>query len=109
MALELWDWLSEPLAMDFANTTRRRGMVEHDYLRDAADLESWSEREAGRVPRVPARAAAGRMDEVRAGRDEVRAARRAAGDGAPLPGPAVGRLTARARALPIAPQLGRRP
>jgi len=109
MALELWDWLSEPLAMDFANTTRRRGMVEHDYLRDAADLESWSEREADRVPRVPARAAAGRMDEVRAVRDDVKAVLRAAVDGAPLPGPAVGRLNARARALPIVPQLGRRP
>jgi predicted RNA-binding Zn ribbon-like protein len=106
MALELWDWLSEPLAMDFANTIRRRGMVEHDYLRDAADLESWSEREAGRVPRVPARAAAGRMDEVRAGRDDLKAVLRATVERMPLPAQPVRRLNARARALPIVPQLG---
>jgi len=109
MALELWDWLSEPLAMDFANTTRRRGMVEHDYLRDAADLESWSEREAGRVPRVAARAAVGRMDEVRAVRDDVKAVLRATVDRAPLPVQPVSRLNARARAVPMVPQLGRSP
>jgi predicted RNA-binding Zn ribbon-like protein len=109
MALELWDWLSEPLAMDFANTTRRRGMIEHDYLRDAADLESWSEREVGRVPRVPARAAAGRMDEVRVVRDDVKAVLHATVDGTPLPAQPVSRLNARARALPIVPQLGRHP
>jgi predicted RNA-binding Zn ribbon-like protein len=109
MALQLWDWLSEPLAMDFANTTRRRGMVEHDYLRDAADLESWSEREAERVPRVPARAAAGRMDEVRAVRDDVKAVLRATVDKTPLPPQAVARLNSRARAVPIVRQLGRRP
>jgi predicted RNA-binding Zn ribbon-like protein len=109
MAIGLWDWLGEPLAMDFANTTRRRGMVEHDYLRDGSDLESWSEREAGRVPRVTARAAAARFDEVLATRDDVKAVLRATVDGTPLPAAAVGRLNARVRALPIVPQLGPRP
>jgi predicted RNA-binding Zn ribbon-like protein len=109
MALEPWDWLGEPLAIDFANTTRRRGMVDHDYLRDGTDLERWSECEAGRVPRVPARAAAARLDEVRSVRDDVKAVLRATVDGTPLPVQAVGRLNARARAVPIVPQLGRRP
>ena len=109
MELPLWDWLSEPLPMDFANTTRRRGMVDHDYLRTGADLASWSEREAGRVPRVSARAAAARLDEVRAVRDDVKAVLRAAAADAPLPARATARLNARARALPLVAQLGRRP
>ena len=109
MELPLWSWLTEPLPMDFANTTRRRGMVDHDYLRTGADLASWSEREAGRVPRVSARAAAARLDEVRAMRDDVKAVLRAAVDDAPLPAGPTARLNARARALPLVGQLGRRP
>jgi predicted RNA-binding Zn ribbon-like protein len=109
MELPLWSWsLNEPLPIDFANTTRRRGMVDHDYLRTGADLESWSEREAGRVPRVNARAAAARLDEVRAVRDDVKAVLRAAVDDVPLPARATARLNARARALPVVGQLGRR-
>jgi predicted RNA-binding Zn ribbon-like protein len=104
-----WFWLTEPLPMDFANTTRRRGMVEHDYLRTGADLATWSECEAGRVPRVSARAAAARIEEVRAVRDDVKAVLRAAVDDAPLPVRATARLNALARALPVVPQLGRRP
>jgi predicted RNA-binding Zn ribbon-like protein len=109
MELPLWSWLSEPLPMDFANTTRRRGMVDHDYLRTGADLASWSEREAGRVPRVSARAAAARLDEVRAVRDDVKAVLRATVDGEPLPPRPTARLNARARARPIVAQLGREP
>src|SRR4051794_23922197 len=109
MELPLWDWLTEPLPMDFANTIRRRGMVDHDYLRTGADLASWSEREAGRVPAVNARAAAARLDEVRAVRDDVRAVLRATADDAPLPARSTARLNALARALPMVGQLGRRP
>jgi predicted RNA-binding Zn ribbon-like protein len=108
MELPLWFWLTEPLPMDFANTTRRRGMVDHDYLGTGADLESWSEREAGRVPRVSARAAAARLDEVRTMRDDVKALLRAAVDDAPLPPRPTARLNARARELPLVGQLGRR-
>jgi predicted RNA-binding Zn ribbon-like protein len=104
-----WFWLTEPLPMDFANTIRRRGMVDHDYLRTGADLASWSEREAGRVPRVSARAAAARLEEVRAVRDDVKALLRAAADDAPLPARATARVNALARSLPLVTQLGRRP
>jgi predicted RNA-binding Zn ribbon-like protein len=104
-----WFWLTEPLPMDFANTTRRRGMVDHDYLETGADLASWSEREAGRVPRVSARAAAARLEEVRAIRDDVKAVLRAAVDDAPLPAKPTARLNALARSRPLVAQLGRRP
>src|SRR5919199_142742 len=59
--MEPWFWLTEPLAMDFANTIRRRGMADHDYLRTGADVASWAAAEAPRVPRVSARAA-GRLN-----------------------------------------------
>ena len=105
----LWHWLGEPLPVDFANTIRRRGSVERELLETAADAASWSEHEAERVPRVTARAAAARLGEIRAVRDDVRAVLRAATDGAPLPARAVARLNARARVLPLVAQLGRRP
>jgi len=108
MELPLWAWLSEPLAMDFANTIRRRGMVDHDYLRTGADLASWAEVEAPQVPRVGARAAQARLEEVRGVRDDVRAILRATVDGAPLPARATARLNARVRAAPLVGQLGGR-
>jgi predicted RNA-binding Zn ribbon-like protein len=109
MELELWSWLTEPLPMDFANTIRRRGMVDHDFLRTGEDVASWSDREAPQVPRVSARAAEARLHEIRAVRDDVKAVLRATVDGVPLPARAVARLNARARAVPIVGQLGRRP
>jgi predicted RNA-binding Zn ribbon-like protein len=110
MAPPDWYWLSEPLAMDFANTIHRRGMVHHDHLRTGADVASWCAHEpAGRVPRVTARAAGPRIAEIRGLRDDVHAVLRATVDGAPLPSAAVGRINARARALPLVAQIGARP
>src|SRR5215210_1120316 len=104
-----WDWLGEPLAIDFANTTRRRGSVEHDLLQDGADVAGWARLERGGVPAVPATVAAARLDEIRAVRDDVQAVLHATADGATLPARPVGRLNARARAVPVVGQLGRRP
>ena len=109
MAQPDWYWLSEPLAMDFANTIHRRGMVDHDHLRTGADVASWCEHEPRRVPRVTARAAAERIDEIRALRDDVHAVLRATVDETLLPGAAVGRINAWARALPIVAQMGDHP
>src|SRR3954469_5436512 len=103
-----WFWLTEPLAMDFANTIRRRGMVDHDYLRTGADLASWSVAEAPQVPRVNARAAQARLAEVRAVRGDLRAILQATVAGAPLPSRAVARVNARWRGVPVVGQLGRR-
>jgi len=103
-----WFWLTEPLAMDFANTIRRRGMVDHDYLRTGADLASWSAVEAPQVPRVSARAAQARIGEIRTFRDDVRAILQATVDGVALPARATARVNARARGLPVVGQLGRR-
>src|SRR3954471_14373847 len=108
MELPLWSWLSEPLPMDFANTIRRRGMADHDFLRTGADLASWAEHEFPRAPRVGARAAQARLEEIRGVRDDVKAVLRATVGGAPLPARPTTRLNARARALPVVAQLGRR-
>jgi predicted RNA-binding Zn ribbon-like protein len=105
----LWDWLGEPLAIDFANTTRRRGAVQHELLLGGDDVATWAQRQAGRVPAVAPRTAAGRLEEIRAARDDVQAVLHAAADGAPLPPRAAARLNARARAMPVVGQLGRRP
>jgi predicted RNA-binding Zn ribbon-like protein len=104
-----WDWLGEPLAIDFANTVRRRGADYEELLRDPADLVDWARRERDRVP-VPARAdAARRLDEVRACRDDVCAVLRAAAADRPLPADPARRVDARARELPIVAQLAGRP
>lgn len=108
MAPPLWDWLGEPLPIDFANTTRRRGTVERDLLESGADVTDWARRERGRVPHVPVRAAAQRLDDIRALRDDVQAVLHAMADGTALPGPPVARLNALARAVPVVGQLGDR-
>jgi predicted RNA-binding Zn ribbon-like protein len=108
MELPLWSWLIEPLAIDFANSTRRDGMAEREYFRTGEDVASWCAHEAGRVRPVSAASAAGRLDEIRAVRDDVKAVLRATVDGAPLPVRAAARLNARARGLPVVGQLAQR-
>jgi predicted RNA-binding Zn ribbon-like protein len=104
-----WDWLGEPLAIDFANTVRRRGARYEELLRRPDDLVAWARQEGGRVP-VPALGdAERRVPEVRACRDDVFAVLRAAAAGEALPPAAARRIDARVRALPVVPQLDRLP
>ena len=101
--LETWDWLGEAIAVDFANTTRRLGDVEHELLRVPGDLVQWAELERGRVPEVEPGAV--RLGEIRTFRDDVKALLHAAVAGSVPPGPAVERVNARLRAAPLVPQL----
>jgi predicted RNA-binding Zn ribbon-like protein len=110
---ELWSWLGEPLAIDFANTVRRRGKTYIEHLRSGDDLATWSRHQHGRVPVIDAGAADARFDDVRALRDEVLALLRAtagrpgstaAASGAPE-APAT-RINAALRETPLVPQLG---
>ena len=50
---ERWSWLGEPLAIDFANTVRRRGSDYTELLASGADLRAWAADEANRVPDPP--------------------------------------------------------
>lgn len=69
--MEPWEWLGEPLALDFANTVRRRGLDYEEHLNDDADLAGWARREGIAPP-------AGELHEIRALRDAVFALLRAA-------------------------------
>src|SRR5215217_22043 len=95
-----WDWLGEPLAVDFANTLKRRGAEHVELLVDGDELARWCALEGERVPELPAAEAAQRLDEVRAVRDDVFAVLRAAAEREPLPREAAERLDARARRHP---------
>jgi hypothetical protein len=105
----MWEWLGEPLAMDFANTTHRRGAVDLEMLREPADLAEWVRAQGDEsVPRVDEWAAAGvgtTLAEVRAFRDDVQRLLHAVADGRPHPADAVERINAAARAVPLVPQL----
>lgn len=104
-----WEWLGEPLAVDYANSVRRRGMEVVDLWRDGAEVERWASHEQGRVPPLPAAAAARRLDDLRALRDDVIHLLHATVRGDALPEQASERINARARAEPVVPQLGARP
>ena len=98
-----WDWLGEPLAVDFANTTKRFGADDRELLQAPEDLVIWAEHEAGRVPAIEPGAV--RLGEIRTFRDDVKALLRAAVDGGHAPVPAVERVNARLRAAPLVAQL----
>jgi len=100
-----WTWLGEPLAIDLANTVKRDGARFQELWRTGEDVVAWAARQRGRVPPVPAPAAAARLGELRAVRDDVLAVLRAAAAGGPWPRGAAGRLDARAREQPVVAQL----
>jgi predicted RNA-binding Zn ribbon-like protein len=104
-----WDWLGEPLAVDFANTIRRRGDAHVELLRDGGDLLAWCAGEAGRVRAPGGAEARARLAEVRAARDDVFAVLRAAAEGRTPPAAAARRVDASARRHPVVPQLCGRP
>src|SRR4051812_26345537 len=95
-----WEWLGEPLAIDFANTVRRHGREYEDLLRAPADLEEWARRE----PLQPVDAA-GRLEEARELRDAVLAVLRAAAAGERPPPAQAERLNSAARRVRLVPQL----
>ena len=99
----LWDWLGEPLAVDFANTTRRFGAEEHEMLQVPDDLVLWAELERGRVPVMQAGDV--RLGEIRTFRDDVKALLHAIVRSEPAPRPAAERVNARVRAPPLVPQV----
>jgi predicted RNA-binding Zn ribbon-like protein len=87
--------MDEPLAIEFANTVRRRGM---EYV-ECVSLVEWARRH-------DVRPAASRLDEVREFRDAVFALLRAATrPGAMSPRHAEARLNAALSAVPLVPQL----
>ena len=102
-----WDWLGDDLAVDLANTVRRRRDREAELIGGPAELAAWLGHEAGRVP-VPAQVDAGLVRRFLELRDHALAVLRAAAAGAPLPNDAVAAINATAQATPAVRLLGDR-
>jgi len=100
-----WDWLGDDLAVDLANTVRRRRDGDQELLATPGDLRDWLAHEAGRLP------AAGPVGEPElrrfvALRDEALAVLRAAAQGRPAPAWAVAAIDARVLRTPTVRLLG---
>jgi predicted RNA-binding Zn ribbon-like protein len=105
----MWEWLGEPLAVDLANTVRRRGHEYEELLAGGEDVVTWARHERGRVPGVDPHSASERLGEIRATRDDVFALLLATVYEQRIP-PAVGRrLNRRVRDCPVVHQLSDRP
>jgi predicted RNA-binding Zn ribbon-like protein len=100
-----WEWLGDDLAIDFANTVRRRGAQYEELLARPADLRDWANRQQGRVPVPSAGAARDGLERVRSVRDDVFAVLRAAALAEPLPRGPAGRLNRLALRHPVVAQL----
>jgi predicted RNA-binding Zn ribbon-like protein len=102
---ERWSWLGEPLAVDFANTVRRRGSDYTELLGSGADLRAWAEHEASRVPDPSEFDADTRLPEVRELRDAIFALLLAAARREPAPPGIEKQVNAALAAVPLVPQL----
>jgi predicted RNA-binding Zn ribbon-like protein len=108
MTVERWSWLGEPLAIDAANTVRRRGWHYVELIASPEDLRGWLEHERGRVT-TPARVDPALVSRFLHVRDHVLRVLRAAADGASLPPADVGAVNRLAAAAPTIRLLGAEP
>jgi predicted RNA-binding Zn ribbon-like protein len=102
---EPWSWLGEPLAVDFANTVRRRGGDYTELLASGADLRAWVEHETPRVPDPTEYDADARLEEVRELRDAIFALLLASANREPAPPGIERQVNAALAAVPLIPQL----
>ena len=105
MPPERWSWLGEPLAIDFANTVRRRGGDYTELLSSGSDLRAWAARETPHVPDPAVLVVDARLDEVRELRDAIFALLFAVAQGDPVPTGVERRINAALAAVPLVPQL----
>jgi predicted RNA-binding Zn ribbon-like protein len=108
VAVERWSWLGDRLAIDVANTVRRRGWRYVELITSAADLRAWLEHERGRLA-VPAQVDPALVARFRPVRDHVLGLLRAAAAGAALPAADVRAINTLVTAAPTVRLLGARP
>ena len=84
MTVTRWSWLGDPLAIDLANTVRRRGWRYHELITSPADLRDWLAHERGRLT-IPAEVGPVLLTRFVLIRDPVLRVLRAAAAGATLP------------------------
>lgn len=95
-----WDWLGEHLAVDLANTVRRRGRVMTELLTEPADLAGWLAGERDRLV-APERVDADLLEEFVVLRDHALRLLRAADDRQQLPADAVAAVNQIALQAPL--------
>jgi predicted RNA-binding Zn ribbon-like protein len=100
---ETLPWLTFPAALDLSNTIVVTARGEVDLLTTGEQLDVWIAAERGRIACVDA--AAGRLDDVRFLRADLRALLYAYAQGHRLPGPARRRINALSAAAPTYPLL----
>jgi len=104
--MAMWDWLGEPLPLDFANTIRRDGMTYVEMWRTGGDVVEWARRQHGQVPVPSPDEAEDRLGELRSVRDDAFALLMATTSGRELPADVTARINARARTPVAVHQLG---
>jgi predicted RNA-binding Zn ribbon-like protein len=108
MAVVRWSWLGEPLAVDLANTVRRRGLRYVDLITTPADLATWLSYQRDRVS-IPTKVGDDLLEPFLAARDHTLQVLRAAATGQPLPAADVAVINERVLAAPSVRLLGAEP
>jgi predicted RNA-binding Zn ribbon-like protein len=99
MAVARWSWLGEPLAIDVANTVRRRGLRYVEQVRSPDDLRAWLGHQRDRVA-VPDQVDPAFVSRFLVIRDHVLGVLRAAAHGRDLPAADVAAINDAALAAP---------
>lgn len=100
-----WDWLGDPLALDVANTVRRRGWVDQELWVTGTDVATWTELERDRLAPVTAREADDRLWELHQLRDAIMRLLRSTTAAAPWSSKDVDLINQHIRTHAIVPQL----
>jgi predicted RNA-binding Zn ribbon-like protein len=108
MTVARWSWLGDRLAIDVANTVRRRGWRYLELITSPADLGSWLDHERGRLA-VPAQVDTALTGRFLAARDHVLRVLRAAASGSFLPTADIDAINALAAAAPTIRLLSTQP
>jgi predicted RNA-binding Zn ribbon-like protein len=108
MAAVLWSWLGDHLALDFANTVRRRGSTYIELLTSPGDLAVWLDHERGRVA-VPEDVGEDLLERFIPARDDALAILRGRASGGAVPIESVERINSLVLAAPLVRLLGREP
>jgi predicted RNA-binding Zn ribbon-like protein len=108
MTVARWSWLGDRLAIDVANTVRRRGWRYIELITSPADLRTWLDHERGRLA-IPAEVDTVLVSRFLALRDHALRVLRAAATGRSLPAANVNAINELTAAAPTVRLLGTEP
>jgi predicted RNA-binding Zn ribbon-like protein len=108
VAVVRWSWLGDPLAIDLANTVRRRGLRYVELVTSPADLATWLGHERDRLT-APTELDGALVAQFLTTRDHALRILRAAATGQPLPPSDVTAINERILAAPAVRLLGAEP